>query len=304
MIFYIGDMHLGHKNVIEYDGRPFSTIDEMDKVLIENWNRKVNDEDHVYIIGDFVYRSGYKSSYYLKQLKGHKHLIVGNHDLCTLEDENAMTYFESVEKLGYVNDDGRKVVMCHYPLAEWKGCRREKNPSYHVYSHIHNRHNEISRFMDRRENALNVGCMINNYEPCTLEELEKNNNRWQEKRFEEIEKGLVGTYLPTYIPEIDAWGMETIHGVEVGDLSYAIDQFCWNSVLYMFYDKNYKEHPNHVHASFELVIEALLDSPDDFSIEGFEELYSKQEQKVLERIKNAIKQVKKLGRPITRDEAR
>lgn len=74
--------------------------------------------------------------------------------------------------------------------------------------------------------------------------------------------------------------------------------------MYMFYDKNHKEHPNHVHASFELVIEALLNSPDDFSIEGFEELYSKQEQSVLKSIKNAIKQVKKLGRPITRDEAR
>lgn len=48
MIYYIGDMHLGHKNVIEYDKRPFSSVDEMDNMLIMNWNNKVSDDDHVY----------------------------------------------------------------------------------------------------------------------------------------------------------------------------------------------------------------------------------------------------------------
>lgn len=94
MIYYIGDMHLGHKKVIEYDKRPFSSVDEMDNMLIMNWNNKVSDDDHVYIIGDFVYRSGYEVSYYLKQLKGHKHLISGNHDLKTLEDEDAMSFLK------------------------------------------------------------------------------------------------------------------------------------------------------------------------------------------------------------------
>ena len=106
---------------------------------------------------------------------GDMHLIAGNHDLCTLEDENAMSYFESVEKIGYVKDNGRDVVMCHYPMAEWNGCRRKKNASYHIYSHIHNRISEISEFMRRQEKALNAGCMINGYEPCTLDELEENN---------------------------------------------------------------------------------------------------------------------------------
>ena len=181
MIYYIGDMHLGHKKVIEFDGRPFATVDEMDKALLDNWNNKVKTEDHVYVIGDFTYRSGFTADYYLKQLKGHKHLIVGNHDLCTLKNEKALSYFDTVEKLGYVNDNGRDVVMCHYPIAEWNGCRRKKNPSFHIYSHIHNRNGEISGFMHTRKNSLNAGCMINGYEPCTLEELEVNNLKFQEK---------------------------------------------------------------------------------------------------------------------------
>lgn len=42
MNFYIADMHLGHKNVLKFDNRPFLSVSEMDKVLIENWNSRVS----------------------------------------------------------------------------------------------------------------------------------------------------------------------------------------------------------------------------------------------------------------------
>lgn len=81
MIYYISDLHFGHLRCIKMDKRPFSSIEEMDRILIENWNNKVNEEDDVYILGDFSYKSKIDPVEYLKQLKGHKHLIVGNHDL-------------------------------------------------------------------------------------------------------------------------------------------------------------------------------------------------------------------------------
>ena len=40
MNFYIADMHLGHENVIPYDNRPFRSVNEMNRALIDNWNRK------------------------------------------------------------------------------------------------------------------------------------------------------------------------------------------------------------------------------------------------------------------------
>ena len=35
MNFYISDLHFGHYNVLKYDNRPFSSIEEMDKKMIE-----------------------------------------------------------------------------------------------------------------------------------------------------------------------------------------------------------------------------------------------------------------------------
>ena len=41
MIYYIADMHFGHKNVIRFDDRPFADTEQMDEVLIQNWNERV-----------------------------------------------------------------------------------------------------------------------------------------------------------------------------------------------------------------------------------------------------------------------
>ena len=50
--FVIGDLHLGHGNIIRYCARPFSTknVDEMDDVLVRNWNYCVKPTDRVYFL--------------------------------------------------------------------------------------------------------------------------------------------------------------------------------------------------------------------------------------------------------------
>ena len=79
MNYYIADTHLGHDNIRRLSRRPFKTIEEMDKTIIDNWNGRISDNDDVYILGDFSYKSE-NTITYLKHLKGKKHLLIGNHD--------------------------------------------------------------------------------------------------------------------------------------------------------------------------------------------------------------------------------
>ena len=176
MNYYISDMHMGHKNVLKFDDRPFQSVEEMNETLIANWNKKVTDEDDIWVLGDFCYRSEKDPSFYLKQLKGKKHLIIGNHDKVTVNTDSALNYFDSVERLKHIKDREYNVILCHFPLADWNAKHRG---SYHVYGHIHNNKDEVYEFMKQQERALNAGCMINNYEPVTLEELLENNRRFQ-----------------------------------------------------------------------------------------------------------------------------
>ena len=114
------------------------------------------------------------SSRYLDRLKGKKHLIIGNHDKETLK--SCKQYFESIDYYKKIHDNGKTIVLCHYPMAEWDGFYRG---SYHIYGHIHNSVNNTYLIMKNIQNALNAGCMINNYEPVTLQELIVNNYEFQ-----------------------------------------------------------------------------------------------------------------------------
>lgn len=144
MNLYISDLHFGHKAVIDFEHRPFSGIDEMDAVLIQLWNSRVTKNDQVYILGDFAFHNKKPYSWYLKQLRGQKHLVIGNHDKKLLKDAEAMSYFVSVDNYLEVTDCQSRIILSHYPIAEWNNFH---HGSYLIYGHIHNRTDEAYQYM-------------------------------------------------------------------------------------------------------------------------------------------------------------
>ena len=58
--FVIADTHWGHTKSLTFftrDGerlRPFDSVEEMDELMVENWNKVVNNTDTVYHLGDVV----------------------------------------------------------------------------------------------------------------------------------------------------------------------------------------------------------------------------------------------------------
>lgn len=78
--WFISDTHFSHKNIIKYAGRPYTTVEEMNKSLIDNWNQYVDTEDQVFFLGDFGLGDVEHLHSIYSQLKGHKICIRGNHD--------------------------------------------------------------------------------------------------------------------------------------------------------------------------------------------------------------------------------
>lgn len=173
MVYFIGDLHFGHANIIRLCNRPFVDSDEMDEALIKNWNDKVKKDDDVYILGDFCYKSKNSPDYYLKRLNGRKHLIVGNHDYYFLENKAVTCLFSSIKPLNQINIGKKQVVLCHYPILEWNGYYRG---SYHIYGHVHNStKNKAYEWLKNEPMALNAGADINHMTPVSLDELIANN---------------------------------------------------------------------------------------------------------------------------------
>ena len=173
--FFTSDLHFGHKNIIQYDSRPFKDTEEMDRKLIERWNRKVDATDSIYILGDVSWYGSQKTTDILNQLNGKKHLIKGNHDDIR---GNIKDCYEAVKEYVEINVDGKKVILSHYPIHFYN---HHYFGAIMLYGHVHNSHEEdwVQKFRkDLNSDNIpcemyNVGTMLWNYEPVTLEEMLK-----------------------------------------------------------------------------------------------------------------------------------
>lgn len=81
MIWFTADPHYWHDNILKYCNRPYADVEEMNEMLIHNWNSVVAQEDTVYCLGDFslAFRS---VELFSNRLLGTKKLVPGNHDFC------------------------------------------------------------------------------------------------------------------------------------------------------------------------------------------------------------------------------
>ena len=178
-IYYIADTHFGHGNIIRLSNRPFSNVDEMNEIMIRNWNNCVGKDDTVYIVGDFAFKSAEHPVGILSQLNGHKVLIKGNHGGKNLKDPAFRKQFDEICDRKTIYDNNRMVVIDHFPIIEWDGFFRG---SYLVYGHIHNNTSNFAyKCMKELDNALNAGVDINNFMPVTLDELIVNNKIFKSK---------------------------------------------------------------------------------------------------------------------------
>ena len=168
MIYFTADLHFGHSNVISYENRPFQTVEEMDGALIQNWNRRVSPEDEIFILGDLTLKGPEKANAVLEQLQGRKYLVRGNHDGYVERAAFCQAHFQWVKDYYELVYQGRRFILCHYPLLSWNGMWRG---AVHLHGHQHNPpcyNEDIRKIVLAR---LDVGVDAQNMAPISLEEL-------------------------------------------------------------------------------------------------------------------------------------
>ena len=113
--FYISDLHIGHKNILAFDNRPFFNLEEMTETIISNWNSVVGKNDSVYVLGDMFWNNA-EIPIVLPRLNGVKFLVKGNHDRV---NEEMKKHFVWIKDYAVIKDGEEHVVLCHYPIAHW-----------------------------------------------------------------------------------------------------------------------------------------------------------------------------------------
>lgn len=232
--FFISDLHIGHENIIKFTEDSYThgweivgdniqmlignevyswkqiqvpkSMEEWKDRIKKNWNSKVKDKDHVYILGDLSMknRSDLNEVFqFLAELNGIKYLIPGNHDdelikkiysPLSIDEEKLLNksklfLLSQIEEISVPmpgNLPARKLVLSHYPIYSFKSCGFN---STLLFGHIHNMYNQNRDFLEvlkkgiwtYREDlklnpakAYNVGCMTPwmDFTPKTLSEIE------------------------------------------------------------------------------------------------------------------------------------
>ena len=182
-VLFTADLHFGHENVIQFDNRPFSSVEEMDKELIRRWNNKVEKCDLVYVLGDMIWKTkNDEAEAIIKSLNGQIILIRGNHDrfLSNAKAKKALAGVKDFDDITVKLEDGsnRRCILSHY-FMPFYNCHHYH--AIHLHGHSHNTHEalkevEIAKQLNDEgfiNQIYNVGCMHWNYEPVTLDELLK-----------------------------------------------------------------------------------------------------------------------------------
>lgn len=160
----------------------------MHQKIITEWNKRVKNTEHIYVLGDFSFGSIDKTTEILSQLSGYKIIIKGNHDM-PAHKLIKMGFDEVHENLTFVLPGGIKVFLSHFPFhpmtkyqklpdgavfsdeASYVGDRRylhkrivDDGEKWLIHGHVHNSWKQSGK-------QINVGVDVWDFKPVSHEQI-------------------------------------------------------------------------------------------------------------------------------------
>jgi calcineurin-like phosphoesterase family protein len=162
----ISDTHFSHANMLKFmreDGtrvRPeFETVEEMDEIMIANWNAVVRPQDYILHCGDVCFDYEKWDRNIAPRLMGHKRLVVGNHD--RLKGTPLMNHFEKVELWKRFDEQG--ILATHLPAHK----------DAITFKYTRNVHGHIHYKTLKSPVHANISVERTGYKPVNLDEIDR-----------------------------------------------------------------------------------------------------------------------------------
>lgn len=164
--FLTADTHFGHALMLKPEAcdRPYSSVDEMDQALIDNWNAIVHPRDTVWHLGDFAMGLDERRvAQIFYALNGTKKLVVGNHD--TDKKGNILLSLQRLQWAEIVHaaeimHDGQRIILSHYAGYAWNAQHRG---AYQAFGHSHGK-------LLGMPGSIDVGVDAQDFKPIAAEE--------------------------------------------------------------------------------------------------------------------------------------
>lgn len=180
-VFFTADTHFGHKNIINYCSRPFTTVESMNETLVAAWNQKIPEDGLVFHLGDFAMKITLAEEFW-EQLNGTIIMLKGNHDKTKLVRKvNSLVEKDTDIKLEnlvpeivdlYIEDSdigdvGMRMALCHYPMGAWN---YKFHGSVQLFGHVHTTPRQTSYYVSSSK-QLDVGVDNNDFVPVSYAEV-------------------------------------------------------------------------------------------------------------------------------------
>ena len=139
-IWLISDTHFNHSKILEFSQggkpiRPFSSVNEMNQLMLDNWASTVKPEDTVVHLGDVLFgenKVDWLTTNFAK-LPGKKRLVLGNHDNVKF----LAPFFKNIQL--WIELPG--VICTHTPMHSSTLNERQRwgedGPGINAHGHIH-----------------------------------------------------------------------------------------------------------------------------------------------------------------------
>lgn len=155
-VYVTSDWHLGHKNAYKFSGN-FSSKEEREAKIFENYSSVVNKRDVVWFLGDIAFTA--EDLELISMLVGTKKLVLGNHDTDKfakgVKFNQILKAFETVHGLVKYKDSW----LSHAPIHP-----DELQGRFNIHGHVHNSTLKDSKY-------FNACLEPNNFSPIKYQKI-------------------------------------------------------------------------------------------------------------------------------------